>query len=161
MSCISTILAFYLTLPSWYQDAEPRDVRAQLYSSVVRAVCEVGKTPRERARLAVQAYAETKLSRYVLEDRCSDGPPGARCDRGHAVGPWQVHRHCRKAWDTTLSRHERFSAGARCASQAGNWGLWHWKTGSGWYQAQRGISKDIGAWARRREAQAERLATKL
>jgi hypothetical protein len=145
VNCISLILRAWLALPVWYQDTDlTQDQRADLYRPVAEAVCAVATTDTERAFLARQTYSETKLARYVLEDRCKDGPVGARCDSGLATGPWQSHRWCAGAWKGTQA--ERFAAGARCALRLAR----SCREPEGWFAAQTGRAQCHAAWARRR-----------
>lgn len=145
MTCISLILLAWLVLPPWYQDADDSfQERAELYYPVAAAICSVAQNETERAFLAWQAYEETKLARYVIESRCSDGPPGVRCDEGQATGPWQQHRWCSGAWDG--SRSERLEAGARCALRLAR----RCRTPEGWFAAQSGGTSCSASWARDR-----------
>ena len=118
--CTALLLKAWLALTPWSGDRhESLESRTALYHPVAETVCKVTEDDLERAMLGAQSYWEgARLARYVLEDRCKDGPPGARCDEGYATGPWQVHRWCRKAWNQTRSRAERLEAGARCALSA-------------------------------------------
>jgi hypothetical protein len=154
VTCVALILRTWLALPVWYQDTGlTLDQRADLYRPVAVAVCAVARTDTERAFLARQTYGETRLARYVLEDRCKDGPPGARCDAGLATGPWQAHRvspysrnqHCNEAW-TAPTLAERYAAGARCALQLAK----SCRNPEGWFAAQSGRGQCHAEWARRR-----------
>lgn len=151
MSCAEAVLAVWLGWAPWHLDsAETREQRMGLYRPVAEAVCRATRDPVERAFLAVQADAETHLARYVLEDRCHDGPVGARCDQGRARGPWQVHRHCRAAWDDSASHASRLESGARCALLGWRWGVRRWDSWAGGFQAQRGLAREPLHWASRR-----------
>lgn len=91
------ILSIMLAQPPWKGDAgETLAQRTALLRPVAAAIVEVSQGDRTRAaRLVALGYAETRWARYVLEDRCSEGPVGARCDEGRARGPWQVWRWCK------------------------------------------------------------------
>lgn len=118
------LLLVMLGLPQWYQDrGESAEERAELLKPMAAAIAKVCTGGRKAAWCVAQAWHETKLARYVLEDRCSDGPVGARCDAGRASGPWQVHSWCRDAHNKSLSMAKRFEAGARCALKGYNYGL--------------------------------------
>jgi len=145
VTCISIILRAWLALAPWYLDAhESGEQRTELYRPVAVAICAVARTDTERAFLARQTYAETRLARYVLEDRCKDGPPGARCDAGLATGPWQSHHWCAGAW--TGTRAERFAAGARCTLRLAK----YCRDPEGWFAAQAGRAQCRAPWARQR-----------
>jgi hypothetical protein len=167
MTCPLLILSAWALLPTWYQDRdETPEARDALRLPVAEAICLATKDRRERAFLAAQAYAETHLARYVLDHRCADGPPGAKCDAGRATGPWQVHRNANecseRAWDATLPTLARFSAGARCALMGWRWGVRRCRSEVGGFSAQAGgiVRCDL-AWARRRVALMERIGGRL
>jgi hypothetical protein len=153
MICLEIILAFWITLPQWHLDHADRAGRIELYTPVAASICRVARNDTERAWLATQAYAETKLARYVLEERCQDGPPGERCDAGRAIGPWQAHKanptaryqYCTEAW-TAPTRAERYDAGARCALLVAR----TCRTPEGWFAAQSGRGRCKASWARKR-----------
>lgn len=66
-----------------------REKRLRDFAAIVDAT-----TPNvhSRAALLVLASGESLLSRYVMENRCSDGPRGPKeCDSGRATGPYQLH----------------------------------------------------------------------
>lgn len=142
MTCIEIILTLFLSLPRWHQDTGTREARTELYRPTVETVCRVGTNNSERAWLASQAYSETKLARFVLEERCSEGPHGA-CDHGLATGPWQSHGPV-EAWQAA-TQAERFDAGAR-------WALRHARHGfavcgaAGSFGFQTGRKVCSGAW---------------
>lgn len=76
------------------------------------------------AAILAQAKAESQLAAYVGEGRCSDGPPGARCDPhrktgiAQARGYWQMWEvACREAWRQPVGTAEEVAAGALCASR--------------------------------------------
>jgi len=117
--CVRILIEFWLGLTPWWQDRlETLEARTALYQPVAEVVCASTENQLERAMLGAQAYFEgSRLGRYVLEDRCKDGPRSARCDNGLATGPWQVHGWCRDAWVrpfTPENRAARWEAGADC-----------------------------------------------
>ena len=90
------VLAAILALGAYHADRDDSlESRGALLLPVATAIAAVARTPEEAAALVAQAWHETHFARYVLEGRCSDGPPGQRCDPdAHGVararGPWQV-----------------------------------------------------------------------
>lgn len=57
---------------------------------IARAIDLVARNNQERAALVTLGEFESKFARYVLENRCSDGPRKEKeCDSGRAKGPWQ------------------------------------------------------------------------
>ena len=167
MTCPSIILAAWALLPTWYGDrhesAETRDAHRL---PVAEAICRATTDAKERRFLAAQAYAETTLAKYVIEDRCSDGPVGARCDQGRATGLWQIHpnqNECsRRAWDRSLPASERHLAGAQCALANWRYGVARCKTDAGGFASQAGgIPMCNAAWARRRVALMRKIGGQL
>ena len=158
MTCPLLILAAWAILPTWHQDRdETPEARDALRLPVAEAICRATKDPRERRFLAAQAYAETKLARAVIEERCHDMPEGVRCDEGRARGPWQVHGHCRAAWDSPTP-DARLEAGAQCALRNWRYGVARCKTDAGGFASQAGgIPRCNAAWARRRVALMRRI----
>lgn len=131
------VLMVMLGLPGWSLDSDDTDeARARLYRPTAVAVAEVAASRTEAAWLVAQAWHETRYARYVLEDRCADGPPGARCDAGRARGPWQVHRWCSVAWDESASDAVRLRAGAECALRGYRRGFQRCGTLAGAFAAQ-------------------------
>ena len=163
MTCVPLILALMLSWPQYHLDrGDPAAARRALYRPVAEAICAVGKTRLERAWLVVQSYHETHWARYVLENRCSEGPPGARCDEGRATGPWQVHSHCAVAWRRTghFTRKQR-QAGARCALRVARMGLRRCKTTEGAFAHQRGSGRCHAPWAAARARRVEQMIRKV
>jgi hypothetical protein len=126
MNCPAVILKAWLALTPWWNDRnDTLEERITLYTPAAEVVCRATTNPLERAFLATQMYWEgSRLAHYVIEDRCQDGPKGARCDEGLATGLLQVHRWCRAAWPlrgqaaTADTRQARLEAAARCVLQA-------------------------------------------
>ena len=156
MTCPATILAFWLALPQWHGDSFTPTERAAHNLPVAESICRVARNDNERAFLATQAYAETKLAEAVLVEECHRMPPGSRCDAGLATGPWQVHKHCPEAW-TAPTRADRYDAGARCALRMAR----QCRTPEGWFAAQGGFRRCAADWARRRVPMFWRIVAKL
>jgi hypothetical protein len=149
--CVAAIMGVWMTLAPWYGDRhDTPEARAALYRPVATAICQATEDPGGRAFLGAQTYWETRLARHVLEERCHEGPAGARCDGGRSIGPWQPRRWCGGAWDMSLTRAERYLAGARCA--LGLWwgGLARCRRVEGGFVAQGGGKGCRRDWARRR-----------
>jgi hypothetical protein len=146
LTCVDLLLLALLRLAPWYQDVDDSfQQRAELYYPVAVAICAVALNDTERAFLARQAYEETKLARYVLEERCQDGPAGVRCDEGLATGPWQVWGYCKRAWTATYYE-ERLAAGAACSLRLARM----CRTPEGWFAAQWGGRECVSPLARKR-----------
>lgn len=151
--CTYAILRVIWALQLWSPDSSlPPSHRLALYTPVAEAACAATQDRTERAFLLTQAEAETHFAAYVLEDRCHEGPVGARCDAGRAWGGWQVHKWCARAWDVSLPLVERHAEAAQCALRGWRRGLTWWGPAGG-FQAQR-HSGPPRAWAIRR---AERM----
>ena len=108
----------YLILAALMRLAPATDV--DLLVPVAWAIEDTAKTKTEVAFLIAQAKAEGGLRPYVLEGRCHEGPPGARCDNGAAETPWMVHGWCKAS--RTGNVNQRLRGGARCALQLYRWG---------------------------------------
>lgn len=148
---IESILAAILSLAPYSFEEETAESRVALVTPVAWAIADATCDSTERAFLVAQAWHETKFARYVLEDRCHDGPVGARCDAGRATGPWQVHRWCKAAWSG--DKHSRLVGGAKCALGLWRMGNARCKSHHGGFAAQYrigGSCKDSQQkWARR------------
>lgn len=89
------------------REARLRPVAIELASAVGSVQLPPGMEEIDMAAAAVSlTYHETRLARYVLEDRCQDGPKGARCDDGKARGAYQL-------WEVSCKRAYAFPAGSR------------------------------------------------
>jgi hypothetical protein len=150
--CVAAIMSVWLSLPVWYGDRDFFiESRIALYRPVAVAICRATENPDQRAFLGSQAYWETRLASHVLEERCHEGPPGARCDGGRSIGPWQPRRRwCPAAWDMSLNRDERYLAGARCAHNLWRHGVVRCGTSEGGFVAQGGSRECRRPWARAR-----------
>jgi hypothetical protein len=119
----SVLLTVLLSLPAWHGERELADVdRRALLAPVAEAIHGAARSREEAAALITQAWHESRLAAYVLEGRCHEGPPGARCDmdrKGNprARGPWQVWSWC-KAWDYPEGSRESLRHEASCAVRA-------------------------------------------
>jgi hypothetical protein len=89
--------------------------RVILMTPLAAAIAEASSSLEEQAALLAQSYRESGWARYVLENRCEDGPVGAQCDAGKSRGPFQVKAWCKAAWDAESSLQEQYVGGARCA----------------------------------------------
>lgn len=152
MGAIEAVLAAILSLPAYAVDGEQTaHERETLVRPVAVAIVEATESKTERAFLVAQAWHETRFARYVLEDRCKDGPDGAQCDEGRAAGPWQVHKWCSAAWEGEPI--ERYAAGAKCALRMWRHGVARCKgLPNGGFAAQSGGifgSCESDRWARR------------
>lgn len=105
-----------------YPDQGTADERRALLHPVAEAiVAATGGQLQPTAAMVALGYHESAFARYVLEGRCGDGPPGARCDsdrkgRPQARGPWQVHDWC-PAWKLPEGSPESLAAEAHCAER--------------------------------------------
>lgn len=116
----ATILSALLSLaPAWTDRDASAEERVALLEPVAEAIAAVARTPEDAAALTALAWHESRLARYVVEGRCSDGPRGARCDNGRARTPWQVHSWCRAAF--SVAEPESLRAGAECALRHLHW----------------------------------------
>lgn len=110
------VLAALLALTP-YPDQGDDAARVALLTPVAEAIVyATGGSIWRASALASIAMHESALARYVLEGRCKDGPRGARCDEGHARGPWQVHRWC-SAWSHPDGSYESRKREAVCADR--------------------------------------------
>lgn len=179
-ACTAFVLSLLLDLQVWYQDVDNSvETRTRRLEPIAAIICAATSNPREQAFLILQGDHETHYAKYVLEERCSDGPKGARCDNGLATSPWQVHKWCRAAWPprggassrgsaptapvgrllNSNHRFQRFLGAARCALQTFRAGLARCGTLEGAFHAQLGIADcSRPLWTVRR---AERLITFL
>jgi hypothetical protein len=100
------------------------DVSAEVRCVDQPETCRV-QWPGPRRELAIAfiaiGYHESGFAPYVGEDRCHDGPKGARCDNGRALGYWQLHRNtCAAAWDSPHApgSYARLVVELRCVVRA-------------------------------------------
>ncbi len=115
------ILTVLLSLPAHGTDAgEHPDARELRLAPVASAISTAARTTQEAAALIAQGFGESGFAGYVIEDRCHEGPKGARCDpdrqgRARARGPWQVWAvACPDAWALPAG-HASLHLEARCA----------------------------------------------
>lgn len=118
------ILYVLMGLVPWYGDrddteAQRRALLQPIAADIAFAVAEKsdGLSPELKAS-AVMAVGdhESHWARYVIEARCSEGPPGARCDEGLARGPFQQHASaCPRAYRHPEGSRESLREEARCA----------------------------------------------
>jgi hypothetical protein len=110
------VLSAMLSLPQYVGDrGESLEQRTALYLPIAESIARVAKNDRQAALLIAQAHEDSKFARYVIEGRCSEGPPGVRCDEGRSYGVYQVSvRYCP---DRDLDGQ------ARCALKAAGGGV--------------------------------------
>ncbi len=121
---LAPVLAAALSLAVYTGDrAETADEREALLTPVAYEISTVARTPSEGAFLVALAFHESGFARYVIEGRCSDGPPGQRCDGGKARGVFQLHKAaCRAAWAEPAGSRSSLRAEATCALSLLRWG---------------------------------------
>lgn len=119
MSTWPTILAVMLSQPTWHGDmAETPEQRADLLRPVAMAIELATEDQTEQAALISLGWHESRFARYVIEGRCQDGPPGARCDNGRARSPWQLwRRSCPSAWELAEDDPRAMERSAACAAR--------------------------------------------
>lgn len=121
-----TILSVMLMGPIMSMDTKDTlEERRQLLEPVARAIATVANETSDPLQSAAILVAvgqnETMFARYVLEGRCTDGPPGMKCDYSKKLkkslsrGPFQVRNWCKGAWAAEDGSYESFVEGARCA----------------------------------------------
>jgi hypothetical protein len=117
------VLTVALSLSQYVGDrGDSPEQREALYLPVATAIAEVARTNAEAAMLLALAFHESGLARFVIEGRCSDGPPGQRCDGGKARGVFQLHAAaCRDAWELEDGSTDSIRAEARCAIRLLRW----------------------------------------
>jgi hypothetical protein len=117
------VLTAALSLAPYVGDkADTPEQRSALYRPVAEAIAEVARTKSEASILVALAFHETGFARFVIEGRCTEGPPGQRCDGGKARGVFQLHEAaCRDAWELKDGSVESIRAEARCAIRLLRW----------------------------------------
>lgn len=121
---VVAIVNVMMAQPAWSGDAwMGESARRQLYEPVAQAIADASTDSADIAVLITLGWHEgAQFARYVIEGRCNDGPPGARCDDGMARTPWQVWHWCKAAWDAPDGSRASLAAGAKCALQMLSWG---------------------------------------
>lgn len=121
------VLAVLLSLPTWQGDRDDTEAaRRALLEPVAVAVAASSEEPRVVAAVVTQGLRESRYARYVIENRCHEGPAGARCDEDEcgnprARGPWQLWRvACPSAYEYGAGTQESLLEEARCIAR-----LWH------------------------------------
>jgi hypothetical protein len=117
------VLAAALSLPHYMGDrVDTPEQRERLYRPVAEAIAEASRTNVEASMLVALAHHESGFARFVIEGRCTQGPPGQRCDGGRARGVFQLHESaCREAWGLVDGSVESIRAEARCAIRLLRW----------------------------------------
>lgn len=162
MSTAAAVLAVFLELPTYHGDKnDPPDTRIALYAPYAQAIADTAKNERETAVLMSIAWHESHLARYILENRCSEGPVGERCDNGRARNFLQIHRvACPDAWKLPWGSDESLRLEAQCAISLYHFGEHRCRSASGAYGIYAGTSC---AWSGSvsRHALSERLQRRL
>lgn len=161
------VLGAMLALPVYHGDREETlEQRRQLLEPLAHAITESTESRGEMAAAISQAYHESRFARYVLENRCLEGPPGSRCDNGTSRGPFQVKKWCEGAWNSGASLAEQYRAGARCMLSVYRLGVMRCQNNVGGFALQKSTLVSRGSlcrapWAIRREELRERVYAKL
>ena len=109
-----TILLALLELPPAVVDRDlSLEQRTALILPEAMAIARVAKTPRQAAILIAQSDSETHQESNVLTGHCERSR--WKCDRGHARGPWSVHRWCHRGWALPDGSFEALVYQAQCA----------------------------------------------
>lgn len=148
MSTWPTILAVMLSQPTWHGDmAETPEQRADLLRPVAMAIELATEDQTEQAALISLGWHESRFARYVIEGRCQDGPPGARCDNGRARSPWQLwRRSCPYAWALAEDDPRALERSAACAVRLLRGARWRCR--DGWRGAFAGYARGASCtWA--------------
>lgn len=121
---VEAVLAAMLTLPEYTGDkGQTPESRRQLYAPVATMIHDVSHSRSEEALLVALAEHESGFARFVVEGRCSEGPPGQRCDGGNARGVFQLHAAaCPSAWQHPEGSPESMALEAACAIRLLRWG---------------------------------------
>jgi hypothetical protein len=154
-----TLLAMLALAVAWVDRGESPEARRELFRPVAEAIDAEAKTPRQKAFLIAQGFEDTKFARYVIEDRCLDGPKGQRCDEGRSHGPFGVSvKYCPS---------KDFRVQAHCALKAAWGGAQRCKDHSlspphAWFVGTAGMGRSC-AWpgADRRVATFQRILARL
>jgi len=168
MTCLQAILTIMLSLATYHRDSgDTAAERRALYTPVAQAICQATTVRWERAWLIAQANHETHFARFVLEERCEDGPPGERCDWSKKLGaptshgPWQSKlrwcRGCRRG----ATRLARFIAGARYVLGIARLGRAKCDTFEGAFAYQRGAGQCTAKWAPMRVVTMQRILGRM
>lgn len=90
--CESPTHCALLSLPVHYTDKDEEErARWERLLDLSEVITGATERPLRQAVLVILAWHESRLARYVYEDRCSDGPAGElECDQGRARGPFQL-----------------------------------------------------------------------
>lgn len=117
---VEAILALMLLLPVFYPDRGKPPIEEQ--RQVATAISLTDATPYETAIMLGAGWGESRGAQFVLQNRCSSGPYGMRCDphprtgKPRALGFWQLWRvACPAAWQLPLGSQESVNAQATCA----------------------------------------------
>jgi hypothetical protein len=140
------VLATMLRLPQWHMDTDTPEERKALLDPLAQVISEEARNPEEAAALIAQSSKETHYARLVLTGHCNKMPKGIRCDEGRAVGPFQVHKWCKEAWQHPAHTIESYRGGARCLLRGLRFGLRNCNSWIGAFAGLRGIP--VCTWSR-------------
>ncbi len=126
----SQVLACMMRLQLWAPDVATEEpiARAERLRTASIAIAAASSNRELAAALLTVAEAETRLAKYVGEDRCLDGPRGAQCDRGRDGLPrarsyWQLQRSaCAPLWELPPGDERATYVAAQCAARLLRWG---------------------------------------
>jgi len=130
---------------------EARRARMAEFAGALAVVLEDEPEPLHwAAALLSIATHESRLARYVVEGRCAEGPPGARCDwlEGHgprARGAFQLWSWCRTAWLLSEPSPAGYVAQGYCALRQAKLAKRRCRTLRGMFSGYRKLSDC--AWA--------------
>lgn len=118
------VLRTIIMLGTWSPDSpELKAIALEPVAAAIAAVAAESQDPRtSAARLITVGKHESQFAVYVVEERCEQGPPGARCDMDakgivHATSVYQLHRWALKAWDPEVTLGARIIEATRYADQ--------------------------------------------
>ena len=111
------ILTVLMALAPHHTDKALSDAeRRAMLEPVAEAISDASRQEIDTAgALIALGQHETHYARYILENRCKDGPKGSQCDldkdgNPRAAGPWQL-------WATACEDRTTLASQAQCAAR--------------------------------------------